>query len=83
MDPIGKAKSQMGGLESLLSKLPGIKGYREKDIRRDSDKQLRDTLARELSERRTKITALQTNYCRAAGCSGWMTSRSSSAGCSS
>lgn len=67
MDPIGKAKSQMGGLESLLSKLPGIKGYREKDIRRDSDKQLRDTLARELSERRTKITALQNDLLSGGG----------------
>jgi hypothetical protein len=57
----------MGGLESLLSKLPGIKGYREKDIRRDSDKQLRDTLARELSERRTKITALQTELLSGGG----------------
>ena len=67
MDPIGKAKGQMGGLESLLSKLPGIKGYREKDIRRDSDKQLRDTLARELSERRTKITALQNDLLAGGG----------------
>jgi DNA repair exonuclease SbcCD ATPase subunit len=57
----------MGGLESLLSKLPGIKGYREKDIRRDSDKQLRDSLARELSERRTKITALQNDLLAGGG----------------
>lgn len=67
MDPIGKAKSQMGGLESLLSKLPGIKGYREKDIRRDSDKQLRDTLARELTERRTKLTAIQNDLLSGGG----------------
>jgi hypothetical protein len=67
VDPIGKAKSQMGGLESLLSKLPGIKGYREKDIRRDSDKQLRDTLARELAERRTKLTALQSELLSGGG----------------
>lgn len=67
MDPIGKAKSQMGGLESLLSKLPGIKGYREKDIRRDSDKQLRDTLARELTERRTRLTALQNDLLAGGG----------------
>jgi hypothetical protein len=57
----------MGGLESLLSKLPGIKGYREKDIRRDSDKQLRDTLARELAERRTKLTALQSELLSGGG----------------
>jgi len=57
----------MGGLESLLSKLPGIKGYREKDIRRDSDKQLRDTLARELTERRTKLTAIQNDLLSGGG----------------
>lgn len=67
MDPIEKAKDQMGGLERLLSKLPGVKGYREKDIRRDSDKQLRDTLARELADRRTKITGLQEDLLAAGG----------------
>lgn len=67
MDPIANAKSQMGALEGLLSKLPGIKGYREKELRRDTDKQVRDTLARELSERRTKITALQADLLSAGG----------------
>ncbi len=67
MDPIGKAKSQMGAIEGLLSKLPGIKGYREKELRRDTDKQLRDTLARELADRRTKITALQSDLLAAGG----------------
>lgn len=67
MDPIGKAKSQMGAIEGLLSKLPGIKGYREKELRRDTDKQLRDTLARELADRRTKISALQSDLLAAGG----------------
>ena len=67
MDPIGKAKSQMGAIEGLLSKLPGIKGYREKELRRDADKQVRDTLARELAERRTKITGLQSDLLAAGG----------------
>lgn len=67
MDPIANAKSQMGALEGLLSKLPGIKGYREKELRRDADKQVRDTLARELTERRTKITALQSDLLAAGG----------------
>ncbi len=67
MDPVEKAKSQMGWLESLFSKLPGIKGYREKEIRRDADKQLRDTLARELAERRTRLTALQNDLLSAGG----------------
>ena len=57
----------MGKLEGLISKLPGVKGYREKELRRDSDKQVRDTLARELSDRRTKITALQQELLSAGG----------------
>jgi len=49
----------MGGVESFIAKLPGIKGYREKEIRRDADKQVRDNLARRLQSRRRKLTALQ------------------------
>lgn len=67
MDPLGKAKDEMGWLERLFSKLPGIAGYREKEMRRDADKQVRDMLARELSERRTKITAMQNDLLAAGG----------------
>ena len=61
MDPIEKAKAQMGGIEKAISGLPGIKGYREKEMRRDADKQLRDALARRLESRRRKLTALQSD----------------------
>jgi hypothetical protein len=57
----------MGGFERFISGLPGIKGYREKELRRDADKQVRDQLARELEERRVKITALQHNLLEAGG----------------
>ena len=59
MDPVQSAKDEMGGVESFIAKLPGIKGYREKEIRRDADKQVRDNLARRLQSRRRKLTALQ------------------------
>lgn len=59
MDPVQSAKDEMGGIESFFAKLPGIKGYREKEIRRDADKQVRDNLARRLESRRRKLTALQ------------------------
>ena len=59
MDPVQSAKDEMGGVEKFFAKLPGIKGYREKEIRRDADKQLRDNLARRLESRRRKLTALQ------------------------
>ncbi len=59
MDPVQRAKDEMGGVESFIAKLPGIKGYREKEIRRDADKQVRENLARRLQTRRRKLTALQ------------------------
>lgn len=67
MDSVEKAKGQMGGIENFISTLPGIRGYREKEIRRDADKQVRDTLARELAERRAKITAIQGDLLAAGG----------------
>ena len=67
MDPIGKAKAQMGGLEKLISGLPGIKGYREKEMRRDADKQVRVALAQRLVSRRTKLTALQNDLLSSGG----------------
>ncbi len=67
MDVVEKAKAAMGGFEKVISGLPGIKGYREKEMRRDADKQVRDTLARQLEERRRKITGLQRDLLEAGG----------------
>jgi len=67
MDPIEKAREAMGGLERGLSKLPGIKGYKEKELRREADKSVRDSLARRLEARRRKITALQSDLLTSGG----------------
>lgn len=67
MDPIEKAKQAMGGLERAVSGLPGIKGYREKDMRRDADKQVRETLAQRLGEERSQLTALQNQLLSSGG----------------
>ena len=67
MDPIEKAKAQMGGIEKVISGLPGIKGYRGTEMRRDADKQLRDALARRLESRRRKLTALQSDLLASGG----------------
>lgn len=67
MDPVEQAKSEMGSFERAISKLPGIKGYREKELRRDADKQVRDTLARRLEARRRKLTGLQSDLLAAGG----------------
>ena len=38
------------GLEALLGKIPGYKGYKEKEMRREADQQLRAHLAAQLGE---------------------------------
>lgn len=67
MDPVEQAKSEMGSVEKFVAKLPGIKGYREKELRREADKQVRDTLARRLESRRRKLTGLQGDLLAAGG----------------
>jgi hypothetical protein len=67
MDPIEKAKSQMGPLTKKLTGLPGIAAYREKEMRRDSDKLVRDRLVQELETRRTRINGLQEQVLAAGG----------------
>lgn len=71
MDPIEKAKQSMGGLEGAISGLPGIKGYREKEMRRDADKLVRDKLAQRLSAVRTRLTDLQNQLLDSGGLA-WM-----------
>ncbi len=71
-DSIEKARSEMGGVESFFSKLPGVAGYREKEMRRTRTSSCA-TRWREAGVRRRKITALQNDLLAAAACCGWMT----------
>jgi hypothetical protein len=57
----------MGGLERAISGLPGIKGYREKEMRRDADKLVRDSLVKRLGEQRTRLTELQSELLNSGG----------------
>jgi len=50
MDIKEKAREQLNGLERLLHKLPGFKGYYEKELRRDSDRLQRDFIVRQLRQ---------------------------------
>jgi hypothetical protein len=59
MDPVEKAKKAMGGFEKAVSSLPGIAGYREKELRRSADKQVRDAVVTRLDEERRQLTAIQ------------------------
>ena len=52
MDPIlDKARAGQSSLEQLVNSIPGFKGYREKELRRDADRLQREYLA---SRRRSR-----------------------------
>jgi hypothetical protein len=49
-----------GGLERLVSKIPGYKGYKDKELRREADKLLRTQVATGLDDQRKRLSGLQT-----------------------
>jgi hypothetical protein len=59
MDLREKVTEALGGLEQLVAKVPGYKGYKEKEMRREADKLLREHLARQFEEQRRRIPDLQ------------------------
>ena len=52
-------QASLGGLESLVGKIPGYKGYKQKELRREADKLLRMQVATKLGDQRKRITGLQ------------------------
>ncbi len=46
-------------LRSLVSKIPGYKGYKDKELRREADKLLRMQVAGQLDDQRKRLTELQ------------------------
>jgi hypothetical protein len=51
MDPIlDKARAGQNALERLMNSIPGFKGYRERDLRRDADRLQREHLSTRLEE---------------------------------
>jgi len=46
---------QRGGFEKLVGKIPGYKGYKEKELRREADKLLRVKVAAELDVQRRRL----------------------------
>ena len=56
MDPIlGKARSGQGALERLASAIPGFRGYRERELRRDADRLQREFLAGRLESNKKAL----------------------------
>jgi hypothetical protein len=58
-DLTGQIKDQRGGFAKLLSKIPGFKGYMEKETRRDADKLVRDVVAAKFTDQADRLTELQ------------------------
>jgi len=50
---------QTGALENILNAIPGYGGYRDKQLRRDADRLLREHIARELAQQGRKLPELQ------------------------
>jgi hypothetical protein len=50
-----KAKAEMRLSERIVAALPGFRGYKEKELRRESDKLIRNHLYRKLSEARKDL----------------------------
>ena len=67
MEAVDKGNEQMGAIERTIAGLPGIRGYKAKEMRREADKQVRDTLVTELERRRDRVTGLQQDLLSAGG----------------
>jgi len=50
-----KAKKQMRLSERILAAIPGFRGYKEKELRRESDRLIRNHLYRRLSEAKSDL----------------------------
>ncbi len=59
MDLRETVTSQLGGLENLVKKIPGYKGYKDKELRREADKLLRTQVAAKLDDQRKLLADLQ------------------------
>ncbi|MEZ4673574.1 MAG: hypothetical protein R2932_04930 [Caldilineaceae bacterium] len=56
---VEEVKSQMGALEALVKGLPGIRDYVDKDIRRSTDKRLREQVVIHLRTQRERLIQYQ------------------------
>jgi hypothetical protein len=71
VDPIlDKARGQQNVLERIMNAIPGFKGYREKELRRDADKLQRDHLADLLEESKKHLNQISTDISRSGNLHG-------------
>ncbi len=65
--PTEKAKQVMGRIERALAQLPGIREYKEREIRREVDKRIRQEIMDALERARATLTDLQRDVLSAGG----------------
>jgi hypothetical protein len=58
-DLLGVVGAALGGLEKLIKKIPGYKGYKDKEMRREADKLLRTQVALAFEDQRRRLSELQ------------------------
>lgn len=61
-DYFGNVTEDMDPLKRILSKIPGFKGYMERQTRRDADKLLRETVAERFEQQWSRISGLQREF---------------------
>jgi hypothetical protein len=59
MDIRETVEAAQGGFENLVSKIPGYKGYKDKELRREADKLLREEIAGKFDDQRKRVVELQ------------------------
>jgi len=65
MDPIlDKARAGQNALERLMNSIPGFKGYREKDLRRDADRLQREHLSLRLEQGKKALNRVSADLSR-------------------
>jgi hypothetical protein len=58
----GKVQADMDPFKKILEKIPGFKGYIDRQARRDSDKLLRDTVFRRFRELESRVSEVQREF---------------------
>jgi len=64
---VENAQANMGAVERLLKGLPGIRGYMDKELRRDADKRVRMALASELDQQKQALLGVQNKLLKGGG----------------
>ena len=58
-DLMNQATEGMNAFEKVMHGVPGYHGYKEKELRRETDKTVRDMVARQLMDQRSRLSAIQ------------------------